>query len=104
MNRVRELWERYVFNVGFHGARTIHDVYGRPSSTKVSIWNDIVKSCEADSGFKCSVITYNCHFFTAGYMFKKDDKLFFKGITKSCSGIIEIGPNEKWDAVEHGVL
>ena len=28
-SKVREYWERYVFNVGCHGPRQLHDVYNK---------------------------------------------------------------------------
>lgn len=101
---VREYWERYVFNVGCHGPRQLHDVYNKWSNTKQVAWNQIAKECTDRNGFKLSVITYNVQYFTAGYMYKDGDILMFCFHTPTDSGIMEIGPNEKCDAVQHKVL
>ena len=101
---VREYWERYVFNVGCHGPRQLHDIYNKWSNTKQVAWNQIAKECTDRNGFKLSVITYNVQYFTAGYMYKDGDKLMFCFHTPTDSGTMEIGPNEKCDAVQHKVL
>ena len=103
-NKVREYWERYVFNVGCHGPRQLHDIYNKWSNTKQVAWNQIAKECADINGFKLSVITYNVQYFTAGYMYKDDDKLMFRVHTSTDSGTMEIGPNEKCDAMQHKVL
>lgn len=104
MNRVRVYWERYVFNVGCRGVKDIYHTYARPSSRKVSSYDAIKQDCIENNGFMCSVITYSCHYYTAGYMFKKDGKLFFKAFWSTGNGVMELGPNEKVDAMQHGIL
>lgn len=101
---VREYWERYVFNVGCHGPRQLHDVYNKWSDAKQEAWDKIAKECADRNGFKLSVITYNAQYFTAGYMYKDGDKLMFILHTPLCYNIMEIGPNEKCDAIQHKVL
>ena len=103
-SKVREHWERYVFNVGCHGPRQLHDVYNKWSNTKQVAWNQIAKECTDRNGFKLSVITYSVQYFTAGYMYKDGDKLMFRVHTSTDSGTMEIGPNEKCDAMQHKVL
>ena len=103
-SKVREYWERYVFNVGCHGSRQLHDVYNKWSNTKQEAWDQIAKECADRNGFKLSVITYSTQYYTAGYMYKDDDKLMFCFHTPTGSGTMEIGPNEKCDAVQHKVL
>lgn len=103
-SKVREYWERYVFNVGCHGVRHLCDVYGEWSDAKQKAWNQIAKECADRNGFKLSVITYSVQYFTAGYMYKDDDKLMFRVHTATDSGTMELGPNEKCDAVQHKVL
>lgn len=102
--KVREYWERYVFNVGCHGTRHLIDCYNKFSDTKKEIWQGISKICADNRGFKLSIITFNQKYFTCGYMFKKDDKLFFKVFIPSGDGVLEIGPNEKCDAMQHRLL
>ena len=102
--RVREYWERYVFNVGCHGTRQLRDVYNKWSDTKQEAWDQITKECADRNGFKLSVITYSVQYFTAGYMYKDGDKLMFRVYTHADSGTMELGPNEKCDAIQHKVL
>ena len=101
---VREYWERYVFNVGCHGIRHLSDVYGKWSAAKQEAWDKIAKECADRNGFKLSVISYNVQYFTAGYMYKDGDKLMFRVHTSMRSGTMELGPNEKCDAIQHKVL
>lgn len=103
-SKVREYWERYVFNVGCHGVRHLDDVYSKWSDIKQEVWDQIVAECSSNKGFKLSVITYSQRYFTVGYMYKDGDKLMFRAHTPSDNGTMELGPNEKFDAVQHKVL
>ena len=103
-SRVREYWERYVFNVDCHGPRQLHGVYNKWSDTKQEAWDQIAKECVDRKGFKLSVITYSVQYFTAGYMYKDGDKLMFRVHTSTDSGTMELGPNEICNARQHGVL
>lgn len=103
-SKVREYWERYVFNVGCHGPRQLRDVYNKWSDIKQNAWDWIAKECADRNGFKLSVITYNAQHYTVGYMYKEGDKLMFCVHTHTYSGTMELGQNEKWDAVQHKVL
>ena len=103
-NKVREYWERYVFNVCCHGIRHLHDVYGKWSDAKQEAWDQIAKECADRNGFKLSVISYSQQYYTVGYMYKDGDKLMFCVHTLTDSGTMELGQNEKWDAVQHKVL
>ena len=103
-SKVREYWERYVFNVGCDGVRQLHDVYGKCSDAKQEAWNHVAKECADKNGFKLSVITYNAKHYTAGYMYKEGDKLMFCVHTPTDSGTMKLDQNEKWDAVQHKVL
>ena len=101
---VRGYWERYVFNVGCHGPRQLHDVYNKWSDAKQEAWDKIAKECADRNGFKLSVITYSIQYFTAGYMYKDGDKLIFRVHTPAYCDTMELGPNEKCDAIQHKVL
>jgi hypothetical protein len=103
-SNVREYWERYVFNVGCHGPRQLHDVYNKWSDVKQEAWDQITKEYADRNGFKLSVITYCACYFTAGYMYKDGDKLMFRVHTSTDSGTMELGQNEKCDAIQHKVL
>lgn len=103
-SKVREYWERYVFNVGCHGPRQLRDVYNKWSDIKQNVWDKIAKECADRKGFKLSVITYTMQRYTVGYMYKDGDKLMFRVHTSADCGTMELGQNEKWDAVQHKVL
>ena len=103
-SKAREYWERYVFNVGCNGTRQLNDVYNKCSDAKQEAWNQIAKECTDRNGSKLSVITYSVMCFTAGYMYIDCGKLTFCVHTPTDSGTMEIGPNEKCDARQHGVL
>ena len=103
-SKVREYWERYVFNVGCHGPRQLRDVYNKWSDTKQEAWNKIAKECADRNGFKLSIITYSVQYFTAGYMYKDGGKLMFRVHTSADCSTMELGPNEKCDAMQHRVL
>ncbi len=103
-SKVREYWERYVFNVGCHGPRQLNNVYNKWSDAKQEAWDQIAKECADRNGFKLSIITYTMQRYTVGYMYKDGDKLMFCTHTSSDSGTMELGQNEKWDAVQHKVL
>ena len=103
-SNVREYWERYVFNVGCRGTKQLHDVYNKCSDAKQEAWDKITKECAARNGFKLSIITYSVSYFTAGYMYKDGDKLMFRVHTSADSGTMELGKNEKYDAIQHKVL
>ena len=103
-SKIREYWECYVFNVGCRGLSQLRDVYNKWSDVKQEAWNQIAKECADRNGFKLSVITYNVQYFTAGYMYKDGDKLMFRVHTSTDSGTMELGPNEKVDAIQHRAL
>lgn len=103
-SKVREYWERYVFNVGCHGTRQLRNVYNRWSDAKQEAWDQIAKERVNRSGFKLSVITYSIMYFTVGYIYIHDNKLTFCVHTPTDSGTMELGPNEICDARQHGVL
>lgn len=103
-SNVREYWERYVFNVGCRGTKQLHDVYNKCSDVKQEAWDQIAKECADRNGFKLSIITYCVCWFTAGYMYKDGDKLMFCVHTPTDCDIMELGPNEKVDAIQHKVL
>ena len=103
-SKIREYWERYVFNVGCDGVRHLSDVYQKFSGTKKEIWEQIATDCTDKHGFKLSIISFSQKYFTAGFMYKDGDKLIFKVYIPSGEGIMELGQNEKHDAVMHKVL
>ena len=51
-----------------HGYGDIYNTYGRPSTTKISIWHDW-ESWFRNNGGYCTIVSRNCNFFSiAGYV------------------------------------
>lgn len=56
------------------GNRSLYDVYGRPSSRKVSIWYKIENICNALKGYNLHVTSHNCMMFCCEFYFKHSGK------------------------------
>lgn len=71
--------------------RTIYDVYGRPSTTKVSIYNNWDRWFREHNGY-ADVCSHNSNFFSIqGYVNDWDNrKLYFCYITPSHNRCIEV--------------
>lgn len=63
--------------------RTLYDVYGRPSSRKVSIWNKIESVCAAFNGYNLTINSRNCMMFTCSFEFKHAGKKYCMHFTPS---------------------
>lgn len=102
--RIREYFERYTYNVGISGVRTLTDCYSKPSNTKVSIWQGH-KDRNPNARYM-SVITFNCTVFSMGWVEKENgsDNLYFRVETKGDSGKLLLGPNEKIELRRAGIL
>jgi len=48
----------------------ISQAYGKPSDTKVEIYNDIAQRASNEGGYDLCVRSRNCHFFTTMYRVK----------------------------------
>lgn len=95
--QIRYYFDRYTYNVGLMGFRSIDDCYLKPSNIKRAIWNEYTHK-------KCvSVITYNVNLFTLGYLSKEGNDYFFNVVTKSGSGKLLLGPNEKIELKRQGI-
>lgn len=103
-SRIREYWERYVFNIGCHGVRHLGDVYEKWSDNKQMAWDSIARECADKNGFKLSVITHSIQHFMVGYMYKDGDNIIFHVHSTADRGTMVLGPNEIADAKQHKVL
>lgn len=99
MNRkqIRYYFDKYTYNVGLRGIKSLYDCYAKPSVFKQAIWYEYAHK-------KCvSVITYNVNLFTVGYLSEENGVLFFNVVTKSGSGKLALGPNEKIELKRQGI-
>ena len=99
MNRsqIRYYFDRYTYNVRLRGIKSLYDCYLKPSNAKIAIWNKYAHE-------KCvSVITYSVFVFTIGYLSEEKGVLFFNAVTKSGSGKLALGPNEKIELKRAGI-
>ena len=71
--------------------RDVSDCYGRPSTTKLAIYNEWSNWFINNDGY-CGVASYNCNFFTIhGYITDKEtNKRYYCYITKSYNRCIEV--------------
>ena len=71
--------------------RDIHDVYGRPSQTKVNIYDGWAAWFNENNGW-CDVCSHNCNFFSIqGYVRDMENrKMYFCYITPSHNKCIEV--------------
>lgn len=100
-------WENYEINMerfevntvdtevenGLSGYDDIYDAYGKPSRTKVSIWNEWYYWFTHNGGY-CRIVSRNCNFFSiAGYVTDQETKeRYYCYITAS--------HNKAWKVVE----
>lgn len=76
-SQVKFYYERYMHTISKYGYRRIFDCYAKPSWSKWSAERAIVKECCDKGGYGYSVISYNTSIFTCGYLFRKDNELWF---------------------------
>lgn len=103
MNRakIRAYFDRYTYNIGFEGVRTLDNCYKECSTTKRAIWQD---HRNKNPGAKyMSVITHNCHTFTMGWLEKIDNSIYFRVETRTESGKMLLGPDEKIELKRQGI-
>jgi len=103
MNRakIRAYFDRYTYNFGFEGVRTLDNCYKECSTTKRAIWQDHKNK---NPGAKyMSVITHNCQSFTMGWLEKDGDDIYFRVETRADSGKMLLGPNEKVELKRQGI-
>ena len=89
-SQVKSYYERYKYAVNKYGYRHLSDCYQNPSWAKIKAERDIVKECYSKDGYGYSVISYNTSRFTCGYLFRKDDELWFAVHTPSDYGKMKV--------------
>lgn len=102
---VRAYFDRYTYNIGFRGTQSIDQAYGRYSSKKASLWAQIKDFCTKDNGHYLTVISHNGWYFTAGYLFKKDNDIYFRCfIPTDWHGIMKLSYNDMFELKRQGII
>ena len=76
-SQVKSYYERYRYAVNRYGYRSIYDCYKNPSINKFKAEKSILDECIRRDGSDYSVISYNTSIFTCGYLFRKDNEVWF---------------------------
>ena len=89
-SRVKAYYQEYMRVVNKYGYRHLSYCYNNPSCAKMSAERAIVDQMCSKDGYGYSVISYNTSIFTCGYLFSKDDELWFAVHTPSYYGEIKV--------------
>lgn len=89
-SQVKSYYARYKYKVNKYGYRHLCDCYANPSGAKVSAELAIIRECYNKGGYAYSVISYNTSIFTCGYLFRRDDELWFAVHTPSYYGEMKV--------------
>ena len=89
-SQVKSYYERYKYAVNKYGYRHLSDCYKNPSWAKVRAEEAIFNEIYSKGGYGYSVISYNTNMFTCGYLFNKDDELWFAVHTPSYYGEMKV--------------
>lgn len=76
-SRVKKYYQGYIWAVNKYGYRSIYDCYKKPSRAKIRAERVIANEIDSRDGYGYSVISYNTSIFTCGYLFNRDDELWF---------------------------
>ena len=90
-SQVKSYYERYKYAVTKYGYRYLFDCYNNPSWAKIRAEREIIEECINKDGYGYSVISYNASIFTCGYLFKRDNELWFAVHTPSYYGEMKVG-------------
>ena len=90
-SRVKEYYQDYMRAVNKYGYRHLSDCYKNPSWAKASAERVIAGEMCSKDGYGYSVISYNTNIFTCGYLFSRDDALWFAVHTPSYYGEMKVG-------------
>ena len=78
-------------------AVNLYDVYSKPSTTKKDIWKRITKQFGEKDAQGLTVITHTAFIFTAGFLYKQNEEIYFALYTPSCYETIPLNNlHVKW--------
>ena len=89
-SRVKAYYQDYMYAVRNYGYRRVNDCYKNPSCAKMRAERVIADEIYSKDGYGYSVISYNTSIFTCGYLFNRDDKLWFAVHTPSYYGEMKV--------------
>ena len=89
-SRVKAYYQDYMRAVNKYGYRYLCDCYNRPSCAKMSAERAIIDEMCSKDGYGYSVISYNTTMFTCGYLFNRNDELWFAVHTPSYYGEMKV--------------
>ena len=89
-SQVKSYYESYRYAVNKYGYRSIYDCYKNPSCAKMRAERAIANEIYSKDGYGYSVISYNTSIFTCGYLFNRDDELWFAVHTPSYYGEMKV--------------
>lgn len=76
-------FEKYLTRIS-HGSVHLYDIYNKPSATKKSIWKRIFDEYKVTDGQGRTIMSHTVFIFTAGFVYKQGDKIYFALYTPSC--------------------
>lgn len=90
--RLKEAYEKYKWKLTYYGQRDLDSVYQSCSNNKRVAWQYCRDKCYELNGSHLSIVSYNCHAFTAGFTFNDEaGKKCFEYITKGGDYTLEVG-------------
>ena len=77
---MNSILKEYIDKIDWHGFRNLDDVYKKPSDFKKEIW----QRYRRDPAIRMlTVLSFNCCFFTLGYLMQKEDDWYICKETSS---------------------
>ena len=89
-SQVKSYYERYMYAVNKYSYRCICDCYKNPSGAKISAERAIIDEMRSKDGYGYSIISYNTTMFTCGYLFRKDNEVWFAVHTPKYYGEMKV--------------
>lgn len=89
-SRVKAYYQDYLRAVRKYGCRSLNDCYKNPSLAKAEAEREIFYLMHIRGGYGYSVIRYNIQRFNCGYLFQRDDELWFAVHTSSGYGEMKV--------------
>lgn len=86
--KARAYYARYQDVIMRHGNRCVKDCYKNPSQRKKYAENRIAMEVYENGGYGYTVISYNTHMFTCGYLYQHDGATYFVIHTPTGRGVM----------------
>lgn len=89
-SKVQYYYERYIHAIRNYGYRTVNLCYKKPSARKINAERVIAGEYYRKRGYGYTVISYNAHMFTCGYLYQRKGETYFVIHTPTGSGIMKV--------------